>query len=388
MFNKDAGLCRQRPLGVGGGAPSYPEVWTRPTEWLAMPTINTGTKKFAGLFAVFNDRHNEANLILVNNGYNATINWGDGTTFVGGGSQSKIYSYASISSPVLTDELGRTYKHVLITIDFHASETIVDLYISRKCNHWLELKIGGSIARIFSFIERKPICLKILNIVSHLNIALNANFTGLNLLEQLSFNPTGTISNAAFNQLNKSCRNLNGDPIDWTFTQTDVTNGLNGINTDVIGTISLPNATNCTQFLKVNGQTVGDISIPVATNLTNFCNASGLRKVKLISSSSLANLNQAFHESTLLEDLEITDCSGVTTTNLFSNNNALRRLILTGLTRGVNISNQNHDADSLNALFTSLGTASGTQIITITGNPGAGTCNQSIATAKGYTVTN
>jgi len=33
-----------------------------------------------------------------------------------------------------------------------------------------------------------------------------------------------------------------------------------------------------------------------------------------------------------------------------------------------------------------LGTASGSQTITVTGNPGAGTCNTSIATAKGFTV--
>jgi hypothetical protein len=73
---------------------------------------------------------------------------------------------------------------------------------------------------------------------------------------------------------------------------------------------------------------------------------------------------------------------------LFNTSRALKRLILTGLTRAVNISNQNHNASSLNAFFTSLGTASGTQNVTITGNPGAATCNQSIATAKGWTVIN
>ena len=37
-------------------------------------------------------------------------------------------------------------------------------------------------------------------------------------------------------------------------------------------------------------------------------------------------------------------------------------------------------------MFTSLGTASGSQTITITGNPGSATCNTFIATSKGYTV--
>lgn len=44
------------------------------------------------------------------------------------------------------------------------------------------------------------------------------------------------------------------------------------------------------------------------------------------------------------------------------------------------------NSDQLNNVFTNLGTAAGVQTITITGNPGAATCNTAIATAKGWTV--
>ena len=53
---------------------------------------------------------------------------------------------------------------------------------------------------------------------------------------------------------------------------------------------------------------------------------------------------------------------------------------------GFSIANSQLSATSLNDLFTSLGTASGSQTITVTGNPGAPTCNTSIATSKGFTV--
>lgn len=43
-------------------------------------------------------------------------------------------------------------------------------------------------------------------------------------------------------------------------------------------------------------------------------------------------------------------------------------------------------ADQLNALFHDLKTVEDGQTITITGNPGAATCDQTIATAKGWTV--
>ena len=43
-------------------------------------------------------------------------------------------------------------------------------------------------------------------------------------------------------------------------------------------------------------------------------------------------------------------------------------------------------AAAINEIFTNLGTAAGTQTITITNCPGAATCDRSIATAKGWTV--
>ena len=64
----------------------------------------------------------------------------------------------------------------------------------------------------------------------------------------------------------------------------------------------------------------------------------------------------------------------------------LEEMIVPGLQNGFTISGSNMGATALDAMFTSLGTANGTQTITITGNPGAATCTTSIATAKGFTV--
>jgi hypothetical protein len=43
-------------------------------------------------------------------------------------------------------------------------------------------------------------------------------------------------------------------------------------------------------------------------------------------------------------------------------------------------------ASAIDALFTSLGTAVGSQTISVKRNPGSATCTTSIATSKGYTV--
>ena len=51
---------------------------------------------------------------------------------------------------------------------------------------------------------------------------------------------------------------------------------------------------------------------------------------------------------------------------------------------GLQFSNCNFNATTLNTIFTNL--TSGAHTITITGNPGAGTCDTTIATNKGWTV--
>ena len=65
---------------------------------------------------------------------------------------------------------------------------------------------------------------------------------------------------------------------------------------------------------------------------------------------------------------------------------SLRRLVTPGITAGFALLYGAMQAQELNALFTSLGTASGAQTIDIRNQPGSATCDTSIATAKGYTV--
>jgi hypothetical protein len=65
--------------------------------------------------------------------------------------------------------------------------------------------------------------------------------------------------------------------------------------------------------------------------------------------------------------------------------------VLTGLrfapaSTAVCFNQQQMNATALNALYTSLGTASGAQTLTVTSNPGKAGSTTSIATAKGWTV--
>lgn len=116
------------------------------------------------------------------------------------------------------------------------------------------------------------------------------------------------------------------------------------------------------------------------------------RKIKLTNTGKVTNLQECLYLSGV-EDFEMDDCSQVTTTAWFiyphaPGRNHTQRLILNLLTVGIDISHAKMDALALNNFFIGLGTANGAQTITITGCTGAGTCDQTIATAKGFTIVN
>lgn len=103
------------------------------------------------------------------------------------------------------------------------------------------------------------------------------------------------------------------------------------------------------------------------TSFTNFvfaCVALRNVDIDLINVSSTAALNQ-----------------------LPSNNGNLRAILFRNLRFApASCASLGLSAAALNDLYTSLGTASGAQTLTVTGNPGSGSSTPSIATAKGWTV--
>ena len=68
------------------------------------------------------------------------------------------------------------------------------------------------------------------------------------------------------------------------------------------------------------------------------------------------------------------------------NANVLTDLEDEGTTIALNFAQANFSAPTLNQLFTDLPATTKTATIRVTGNPGAATCDTSIATNKGYTV--
>ena len=135
------------------------------------------------------------------------------------------------------------------------------------------------------------------------------------------------------------------------------------------------------------------VEVPLfdTSNVTNmvsmFNTCSSIVEVPLFDTSSVTDMRLMFYSCSSLKAVEFTDCSKVTNVNdMLGECTSLERLILPGLSVGIDLTDTALGATALNDFFDALGQANGTQEIDITGTPGASSCDPTIAENKGFTV--
>ena len=127
------------------------------------------------------------------------------------------------------------------------------------------------------------------------------------------------------------------------------------------------------------------------SNVTNFQSTfhlcSSLQTIPLLDTSLATTVSNMFNSCTSLTTVPALNWTSVTNaTSVFNNCTALTSIGVLNLKETFSIVGTQLNAAAINTLFTNLGTVSG-KTVTITGVPGAATCDRSIATAKGWTVT-
>ena len=116
-----------------------------------------------------------------------------------------------------------------------------------------------------------------------------------------------------------------------------------------------------------------------------FYNCSSLQSVTL-DTGAVTSASYMFYNCYSLQSVTLDTGAVVDASQMFSGCSSLQSVVLTGLTRGVSVANASLSSTALDALYTSLGTAAGSQTITVSGNYGTTGDDPSIATAKGFTV--
>jgi TATA-box binding protein (TBP) (component of TFIID and TFIIIB) len=373
--------------------------WIRNPDWITLPTISPSDNRFVGLFLVFENGYNFLTFTLTGTSINIDVDFGDGTTqnVLASTTLSHTYDYSTVSGAVSQYYDGRNYKQVIVDIQVNSGTlTAFNPNISTTINNTgciqfgdINLAFPNLTTMSLSGANKRMFLLERLNILNH-SVVAAASFSidDLLSLRKLDFN---------FNTINSLAAKFltigNTDPFDISSTViTTLASAFSG-NRQIqrIGNISCPNVTTWNQFA-FNASSlvqVGNVSLPSSTVNTNvFSNCFALQKVGSISLPAATSLDGFFSTCKSLKEANFTDVSLVTnTSNMFVACSSLERVTLTGLRVGFTVAGCAMSAAALNDLFTSLGTASGSQTIIVTNNPGAATCDTTIATAKGFSVT-
>jgi hypothetical protein len=134
--------------------------------------------------------------------------------------------------------------------------------------------------------------------------------------------------------------------------------------------------------------TVPLFNTALVTNMSNmFQNCLALTTVPLFNTAAVTNVSSMFSGCTALTSIPALNFTSVTSaTSVFSGCTALTSIGIVNMKETFSIVGTQLNAAAIDTLFTNLGTVTA-KTITITGCPGAATCDRTIATLKGWTVT-
>jgi hypothetical protein len=152
------------------------------------------------------------------------------------------------------------------------------------------------------------------------------------------------------------------------------------------------NTSSCTNFAYAFGGLISLKQIPhfdtsQGTNFSHFLYADYLlEEIPLFDVSNGTDFTNAFRSMLRLQKMPALDFSNATNcTELFRDNQVCRKVEATGIGQTFSVYNNRMSTAELENLFTSLPTVSG-KSVNIGANAGTATCDRTIATAKGWTV--
>jgi len=375
-----------------------PNSWNRPGGWVEIPPISALDTKFYGIYAVYENRKNNVSITFAAGTFNITINWGDGssnTTVSSISTQTKSYTYASLTSPILQDEYGQNYKTVLVTITQNSgalaqfnfgTATTIGTY------NWLDIVMSWSTARV-QFLKAHPLLQRF--------IMYTGSFSGQNSNQYMNY-----LSNCRVFQLPV---NLGTPTAIANFVSYlgnceigDITIGgniaVNGFFTNTlarkIGNVSASASTTVTSMFSNSFmlREIGDINLAAASNLTSLTLLCiNLFKIGTITSTSATNITSIFQNCGNLRQAAFSNLANVTTTtNAFVGCFSLQSLRVPGIIVSFSVVDCAMERDALVQIFNDLGTPATTRTITVTRNPGSADLTAAdilIATSKNWTVT-
>ena len=366
--------------------------WTRPTEWISMPSISATDKVLYGLVFVYENGENlitfQAQLDRV------TIDWGDGSATENtiGTANTHNYDYSSIIQTPITYE-GQNVKQVIFTATI-ISTSGADMKFTESAG--INSSGNNAIVDILCCFNARNTRLALSNqyqnkrrmddlrIFKCLDLGTDTNFFwqnyGWNTLKLEIFDiPTNGLSTHRANNrtfLNTIINQPIGDTRGFgsSFNGAVLNGGVGNITDARSGDYTDSNIVTC-----------NDVSVVTQDSFTR-CKVNILGSITATTTGFRRIFQGCTTKRLVFASLPAQPTNMANNSGCFAFMGYLEEMILPGLENGFTIENSNMNATALDAMFTSLGTANGTQTITVTGNPGAANCTTSIATTKGWTI--
>jgi hypothetical protein len=363
---------------VAGGAAAA-EDWVRPSDWPALPAVADTDQVFYGLHAVFD---HESNFATIRCTGAFTVDWGDGSSPVNVASNTTAeynYSYAAAGLGAVT---SRGYKTAIVTVTPQDGETLSAIDLSLKhtqsglvnghSSQWLDMRLA-------------------MNNVGTVTTYVNANWLH-RLLERFEWVGGSSVQTSFQNFLN-GCTSLQSVPLFNTAAGTGFQNFLQ--NCTSLQSVPLFNTAAGTGFQNFLQNCTSLQSVPLfntssGTSFQAFLqNCTSLQSVPLFNTSSGTSFANFLNGCTSLQSVPLFNTAAGTNFGGFLQNcTSLSRIQATfPADRSFSLANLALGPDALDEIYTNLPTASGTPIITVTGNWGTAAHDPTIATNKGWTVT-
>ena len=365
--------------GGGGG-------WVRPSHWPALPEVDN---RFSGLVRVPKPPNASAEGFVVRvsllNTVTVQIDWGDGgTSTLGSGTTTHTYDWNTMTGPEDAD--GFKYAVVSTTssatpqpgysfaatgvhggwVDLwlpHNTLSAHVLYMSGNRLSAHRVRYSGKPNKTQDSMFRDMAMLREVDLGGAQPTSLANWFNGCELLEKITGLDTSLAT--SFSLAFYNCNALRD--FSW---------------------ISFAKATDMTStFVDCFELKTITINAPSITTLAaTLDGCTSLRRAVVIAPAAISAAN-CFRGCPLLTDVTLHTTATASRSNTYSKSNMVSWINdLSGSTAVQSVASCNLNAAALNRIFTDLGTVT-SGVITITSTPGAATCNRSIATAKGWTVT-
>jgi hypothetical protein len=405
---------------IDGAAMSY----VRPADWLTMPVLGSTDEKFVGLYGVWD---NSSNYLALSAAGNYTVDWGDGTVenFSSGVTAEHLYTFSSLSSSTLTTY---GFRQALVVVTPQAGQQLTSISLQKKHSRtglskytpmWLDVSVNGTnltsvvIGANSTTINMYALRIATIGATSVTNFSYF--FSDCRALASVSAN---TAAGTNFSYMFFNCYVLQTIPLLNTAAGTDFSYMFR--NCYALQTIPLLNIAAGTNFSNMFQycyalQTIPLLNTAAGTNFTymfQYCYA--LQTIPLLNTAAGTNFSYMFNTCYALQTIPLLNtAAGTNFSYMFTYCYALQTIPLLNTAAGTDFSNMFQSCYALGsgamsgaryaisysgaklaradivAIYNGLGTASGSQTITVSGNHGyvdlTGADNN-IAIGKGWTI--